>query len=248
MEDYEPSTYGDRIAGIYDDLYQERLDPTDAVELLASLAGGGRALELGIGTGRVALPLAARGVKVFGIDSSEAMVARLREKPGGGDIDVSIGNFVDVDVDGTFALIYIPFTTLFALPTQDEQLRCLSNVGMHLDAGGRLVLDAFVPDPIRFGPTDSAITTEDVGANFVMIDAIRHDRLNQVIEGQHMVLSETGTRLFPLRIRYCWPSELDLMARLAGLELENRFADYDRSPFDADSDRHVSIYRLVSGT
>src|SRR5579862_7622337 len=136
MDDYGISTYGDRIAGVYDSWYGERLDPASAVEMLAGLAGAGRALELGIGTGRVAVPLAARGVRVEGIDSSEEMVSRMRAKPGGGDIQVHMGDFTDVAVDGLFTLIYIPFTTFFALPSQAEQLRCMRNVRAHLDSGG----------------------------------------------------------------------------------------------------------------
>jgi SAM-dependent methyltransferase len=243
MKDYGPSTYGDRIAEVYDDWYQSRLDPSDAVELLASLAGRGKALELGIGTGRVALPLAARGVPLTGIDASEAMVAKLRAKPGGDQIDVVIGDFADIDVPDTFSLIYVPFTTFFALRSQEEQVRCLRNVAEHLDPGGHFVMDAFVPDLERFGETGQATTAQIVAVDSVLIDAVRHDPLNQIIDGQHVVLTEKGTKLYPLHLRYCWPSELDLMARLAGLALLARFEDYDRTPFEANSARHVSVYR-----
>ncbi len=136
MDGYDAASYGDRISGIYDSWYDERLDPTNAVELLAELAGSGRALELGIGTGRVALPLARQGVAVSGIDVSESMVEKLRAKPGGDRIPVAMGDFADVGVDGMFALIYVPFATFYALLTQEDQVRCFRNVAEHLDAGG----------------------------------------------------------------------------------------------------------------
>ena len=245
MEGYDRSTYGERIAEVYDSWYSPRMDPAAAVELLTRLAGNGRALELGIGTGRVAIPLADRGVTVSGIDASEAMVARLRAKSTGATISVTIGDLADVDVPGTFSLIYIPFATFFALESQNEQIRCLQNVATHLDPGGHFVMDAFVPDLNRFGSTNSATTTQTVDLDHVVLDAMRHDPLQQVVEGHHVVLTEEGTKLYPVRIRYCWPSELDVMARLAGLTLEDRFAGYDGSPFDLSSGSHVSIYRRV---
>jgi SAM-dependent methyltransferase len=212
------------------------------VDLLAGLAGTGRALELGIGTGRVALPLVERGIDVSGIDASAAMVAKLRDKPGGDRIAVSMGDFADVDVPGTFSLIYIPFTTFFALADQDEQIRCLHGVARHLDPGGHFVMDAFVPDLRRFGSTSEATTTLGSTARQVMLDAMRHDPVRQVIEGHHIIVTEGAITLYPVRVRYCWPSELDVMARLAGLTLEERVEGYDRQPFVATSDRHVSIY------
>ena len=243
MEDYGPATYGDRIAEVYDELYEHLGDVSAAVDLLAELAGTGRALELGIGTGRVALPLAAAGVAVEGIDASEAMVARLREKPGGADIPVSVGNFADVAVEGTFSLIYVPFTTFFALTSQAEQIRCLRNVAAHLDDGGRFVMDAWVPDPTRYR-NDQVLAVNQVAADRVVLDATRHDPLTQTIRSSHIVMTDTGVRLYPVFARYAWPAELDAMALAAGLTLIDRFADYDRRPFDASSPRHVSIYGL----
>jgi len=241
VEGYRPSTYGDRIADIYDSLYQQRLDPTETVAFLAELAGNGRALELGIGTGRVAIPLKETGVEVHGIDASEAMVARLRAKPGGGDIPVTLGDFTDIEVEGQFRLVYVPFTTFFTLASQDEQVRCLQSVTKHLEPGGCFVLDVFVPDLTRFTMNQST-TTQEVALDHVLIDAMRHDPVAQTITGHHVVIDETGTRLYPLRVRYATPSELDLMARLAGLVLQDRFGWYDRSPFTAQSTRHVSVY------
>ncbi len=242
MDGYDAASYGDRISGIYDSWYDERLDPANAVELLAELAGSGRALELGIGTGRVALPLARPGVAVSGIDVSESMVEKLRAKPGGDRIPVAMGDFADVGVDGTFTLIYVPFATFYALLTQEDQVRCFRNVAEHLEAGGRFVLDGFVPDPART-VSPLPVSAETLNLDEVVLDAMRHDPLNQLIEGHHIVISRKGTELYPLRIRYCWPSELDLMAQLAGLFLEERYADYDRQPFTASSESHVSVYR-----
>ena len=243
MENYGPSTYGDHIADIYDELHSNLADVSAVVALLAELACEGRALELGIGTGRVALPLAARGVTVEGIDASPAMVAKLREKPGGADIPVTLGDFADVEVDGTFRLIYVPFTTLFNLATQAEQIRCLRNVAAHLDDGGWFVMDAFVPDSTRFHRNQTVdVARIDVGQ--VVFDATRHDPVSQSLRSSHIVITDGGVRLYPVYVRYAWPAELDAMALVAGLVLVDRFADYERRPFDASSTRHVSIYQL----
>jgi len=243
MDGYEASTYGDRISEIYDDWYLPQLDPEDAVELLSGLAGIGRALELGIGTGRIALPLARRGVDVSGIDASTAIVAKLRAKPGGAGIGITLGNFADVDVPGTFAVVYSAFNTFFSLQTQEEQVRCFRNVAEHLETGGRFVLEAFVPDPELYGPTKAITTTATVELDHLVLDAFRLDPLTQVVEGHHVFLTERGVKLFPVRIRYCWPSELDLMAQLAGLVLEDRYEGYEQHPFDGSSGSHVSVYR-----
>jgi SAM-dependent methyltransferase len=242
VDGYDATSYGERISGIYDSWYDESLDPTLAVELLADLAGSGRALELGIGTGRVAVPLAGRGIDVSGIDASDSMVERLRAKPGGDRIPVAMGDFADVNVDGSFTLIYVPFATFYALLTQEEQVRCLRNVAARLEPGGRFVMDGFVPDAAR-AVSPLPVSTETFNLNEVVLDAMRHDPLNQIIEGHHIVISRQGTELYPLRIRYCYPSELDLMAQLAGLFLEDRYADYDRSPFTGSSESHVSVYQ-----
>jgi SAM-dependent methyltransferase len=242
MQEYGASTYGDRIADVYDNWFQERMDPSGAVEFLAGLAGGGRALELGIGTGRVALPLAQRGVKVEGIDASEAMVAKLRHKPGGGHIPVVVGDFADVAVEGTYHLVYVPFNTFFALPSQADQIRCLGNVAAHLDEGGAFVIEAFVPDLTRYH-NHQTVTAKEVDSNAVVLDVSRHDPVTQTVQSSHVVLSDSGVRLYPVSLRYAWPAELDAMALVAGLVLVDRFGDYDRRPFDANSTRHVSVYR-----
>lgn len=242
MDNYGASTYGDRIASLYDGLYETTMDTAATVDLLAGVADGGRALELGIGTGRVALPLAARGVCVEGIDASPAMVEQLRLKPGGADIPVTVGDFADVGVDGRYRLIYVPFTTFFAVPSQAEQIRCLRNVASHLEPDGWFVLDAFVPDPARFH-AGQAVSVPKVETDLVMLDVSRHDPVTQTIRSCHVILTEAGVRLSPVVVRYCWPAELDAMAMAAGLRLAERHADYHRRPFDATATRHVSLYR-----
>jgi SAM-dependent methyltransferase len=241
MEGYDESTYGDAIADVYDEWYGDLFDVEATADLLAGLADGGRVLELAIGTGRVALPLARRGVDLCGIDASEGMVAKLRAKPGGDRIPVTMGNFADVAVEGPFSLIYLVFTTLFALPSQSEQIRCLRNVAARLAPGGSFVMDAFVPNVARFRKGQS-VTTERVGVSHVLLDACRHDPVNQRVESSHVLITGEGVRLFPVSIRYAWPAELDAMAMVAGLHLVHRWAGYDKTTFTAASMRHVSVY------
>jgi SAM-dependent methyltransferase len=241
MEDYRPETYGDRIAGVYDAMMAGLPDPTDCVDRLAELAGPGPALELGIGTGRVALPLAARGVQVHGIDASAAMVERLRAKPGGDAVAVTFGDFAGVPVEGRYRLVYVVFNTFFALLTQDDQLRCFAAVADRLALGGAFLLSGFVPDPTLYSGGQSVRTTE-VGLDRARLDLARHDPVAQRVDFQHVLLTQGGIGLYPGALRYAWPSELDLMARLAGLRLRERWGGWRREPFGADSGLHVSVY------
>jgi SAM-dependent methyltransferase len=241
MEGYRPESYGDRIADVYDAMMADLPDPADCVDRLAELAGPGPALELGIGTGRVALPLAARGVQVHGIDASAAMVERLRAKPGGEAIAVGFGDFADVPVEGSYRLIYVVFNTFFALLTQDDQVRCFAEVARHLTPGGAFALQGFVPDQGLYSGGQSVRTTH-LGLDQVRLDLARHDPAAQRVDFQHVLLSEGGIRLYPGALRYAWPSELDLMARLAGLRLRERWAGWRREPFGPDSGLHVSVY------
>jgi SAM-dependent methyltransferase len=241
VEGYEPETYGERIAARYDEMFAE-LDPTDAVEALARLAGDrGPVLELAIGTGRIALPLAERGLEVHGVDASEAMVERLRAKPGGDRIPVTMGNFADVPVEGRYAVVFVAFNTFFALQSQDEQVRCFENVAAHLADDGVLALEAFVPDLTRFdrGQRVGAIKVE---LDEIQLEVTRYDPVEQRSTSQHVFLSASGVELTPVVVRFAWPSELDLMARLAGLRLRERWAGWDGQPFTAESVRHVSVY------
>ena len=241
MEGYGPATYGDRIADAYDGFYDFKLDTGGAVETLADLAGGGPVLELAIGTGRLALPLAERGLEVHGIDASEAMVAKLREKPGGKAIPVTMGDFADVGVEGRFSLVFVAFNTFFALLTQDDQLRCFANAGDHLADGGVFAIEVFFPDLCRFDRGQRTQATS-VDSRRVVLDASMLDPIGQLIDSQHIVVTEEGTRLSPVRIRYAFPPELDLMAGLAGLELKNRWGGWTREPFTAGSSHHLSVY------
>ncbi len=238
--DYGIRTYGDQIADVYD-RYYDAYDPA-TVATLKNLAGNGRALELGIGTGRVALPLREAGVDTTGIDASLEMVAKLRSKPGGSEIPVVMGDFAEVAAEGEFALIYVVFNTFFNLQTQDDQVRCFRNATAHLAPGGRFVLELFVPDLGRFrdGQDMRLITQNQTEVRF---DVAEIDTVRQLVVATHVSLGAGGPRFFPVRLRYAWPSELDLMGQLAGLELEERWGDWDRRPFTKASKGHVSVYR-----
>ena len=247
MKDFRESTYGDRIADVYDELYEDLASPAlvaPMVDVLANLAGGGRALELGIGTGRIALPLAGRGVEVHGIDASAAMVDKMRRKPGGGRIPVTMADFADVDADGRFSLVYVVFNTFFALLTQDAQVRCFANVASRLSEGGVFLVEAFAPDLTRFERGQN-IQAGVVETDRVSIDLSRHDAVAQTVESSHVHISEQGVRLYPVKLRYAWPSELDLMARVAGMRLRSRWGDWQGGPFTASSTNHVSAYELA---
>lgn len=242
MENYEPDmSFGEGVAGLYDKLSQ-RGDEEETVAFLAELANGGPALELAIGTGRVALPLAERGIRVDGIDISEAMVAQLRAKPGGDKLNVTIGDFADVAVDGTYKLIYVVFNTFYNLLTQDDQVRCFQNVASHLTDDGVFLIEALVPGPLYRLRDNQYVHAEDVGVDHVRLDVARHDPVNQLLEESHVTLTANGVHLNPIVTRYVWPSELDLMARLAGLRLKDRYAGWKREPVTASSARHVSVY------
>ena len=245
MRGYTASTYGDRIAGVYDSYYRSA-NVSERVDLLAELAAGGRALELGIGTGTYALPLTARGVEVHGIDSSQAMFDHLRAKGGGETVPVTIGDFADVDVDGTFSLIFVISNTFFMLTSQEEQIRCFANVASHLDESGVFLVHGFAPDVSRFDDGQHlSASLPDLAS--VRLDVSVHDAPNQVVDLRHLHMTEKGIRMYPGRLRYAWPSELDLMARLAGLRLRHRWADWRRSPFTSQSPSPVSVYeRLCS--
>ena len=241
MEGYEPiMSFGEDVAEIYGDL--QRGDESATVVFLEQLAGRGPALELAIGTGRIALPLAARGIRVDGVDISPAMVARLRAKPGGDQISVTIGDFADVPVPGTYRLIFVVWNTLFNLLTQEDQVRCFENVAAHLTDDGSFVVEAFVPGFLYRLRSDQYVDAEAIGVGEVRLDVARHDPVTQRLDESHVSLSPEGVRLNPIVTRYAWPSELDLMARIAGLRLKDRWAGWNREPFNSTSGRHVSVY------
>ena len=237
----DPAFFGDRWADVYDE--RTTLDPAPAVAFLAGLAGGGRVLELAIGTGRVGLPLAAGGIAVEGVEASEAMVERLRAKPDGDRIPVVIGDMADVPAQGPFRLVYLVFNTLFNLPNADRQADCLRNVARVLEPGGAFVLECFVPDLTRYD-RGQRVEALAVTEEYATIEVVRHYAVAQRVRTQKITFDSQGVRLHPVALRYCWPSELDLMAEKAGLRLRERYADWDRRPFASDSASHVSVYRL----
>jgi SAM-dependent methyltransferase len=244
MEGYEPSmSFDEDVAEMYRDI--QRGDETEAVGFLERLAEGGPALELAVGAGRIALPLAARGIRVDGIDISSAMVAQLRSKPGGDRISVTIGDFAEVPVPGTYRLIYVVWNTMFNLLTQEDQVRCFENVADHLTGDGSFVIEAGVPGFLYRLRNDQYVDAEAIEVDEVRLDVARHDPVKQLLVESHLSLSREGVRLNPIVTRYAWPSELDLMARIAGLRLKERWGGWDREPFTSASSNCVSVYGPV---
>ena len=237
----DPAFYGDRWAAVYDD-HHRHVDPGPAVTFLAGLAGDGRVLELAIGTGRVALPLTARGIAVEGIDASAAMAERLRAEPGGSSIPVTLGDMAQVPVSGRFGLVYLVFNTLFGLLSQARQAECFGNVARVLEPMGMFVIECFVPDLTRFDH-DQRVQARSVTEDSAIIEVSRHDKVQQLVTTQMITLDGQGMHLRPVAIRYSWPTELDLMADRAGLRLTERHADWDSRPFTSASDSHVSVYQ-----
>jgi len=235
--------FGESVAARYDDssadmFAPEAVDP--AVDFLAGLAGGGAALELGIGTGRIALPLAARGIQVSGIDLSEAMVAQLREKPGGVAIPVTIGDFATSRVEGTFTLAYLVFNTISNLTSQDAQVACFENVSGHLDPGGRFVIEVEVPELRRLPPGE---TVRPFTISSTRLGFDEFDVASQGLLSHHYWLEDGTWRTVSMPFRYVWPSELDLMARIAGMTLVERWSGWRREPFTSESRKHVSVWQ-----
>jgi SAM-dependent methyltransferase len=240
MKDYEPiMSFGEDVAEAYDDV--QRGDEAEAVAFLEKLAGGGPALELAIGTGRIALPLAGRGIRVDGVDISPEMIAQLRNKPGGERISVTIGDFADVPVPGRYRLIYVVFNTLFNLLTQEDQVRCFENVAAHLTDDGSFVIEAGSPAFLYGLRNDQHVDAESIEVDSVKLDVLRHDPAKQMLDESHVSISSTGVRLNPIVQRYAWPAELDLMARIAGLRLKERWDGWNNEPFTGKHNV-VSVY------
>jgi SAM-dependent methyltransferase len=234
--------FGEEVAERYDESAADMFDPAvldPAVDFLAELAGGGAALELGIGTGRIALPLAGRGVRVHGIDLSEAMVAKLREKPGAERMEVAIGDFATTRVDGTFSLAYVVFNTIGNLTTQDAQVACFENVAGHLEPGGCFVIEVGVPG-LRTLPPGERFQVFDFGAEHIGIDEYHVE--NQGLISHHLSLRDGKWELVSMPFRYVWPAELDLMAQIAGMALRERWSGWKREPFTSESTKHVSVW------
>lgn len=237
--------FGPEVARSYDQSVAEMFDPLavgPAVELLAELAGDGRALEFAIGTGRIALPLAARGVDVCGIDLSEPMVEELRQKPGGRDLHVTIGDMASTRVEGSFRLVYLVFNTIGNLTTQAEQVACFSNAATHLEAGGCFVVEVGVPELRRLPPGARHVVFSTDGGGWGIDE---YDTGSQILISHHLRREGSGLRDRSFPFRYVWPAELDLMAQLAGMTLASRWADWHRQPFGHESGAHVSVWRKV---
>jgi hypothetical protein len=244
---FDPTdSFGPEVAATYDD--QPRGDEEAAVARLAALAKDGPALELAIGTGRLALPLAATGVRVDGIELSAAMIARLRAKPGGAELTVVQGDMATVQMNDRYRLVFVAFNSLMNLITQDEQVQCVANAARHLTDDGVFVVENVVPDPMyglrqdRDG-VDQYADAGGIGPDGVRLEVGRFDRATQRVDKCHVSIGAGGVSLGPLALRYVWPSELDLMARLAGLRLRERHGGWSGEPFDGRSLRHVSVYQ-----
>ena len=241
MKDYQPRMSFCHVAAAR--RHQYRGDETEAVEYLALAAGGGPVLELGIGAGRLAIPLAQRGLEVDGVDFAPEMIALLRQKAGVDTIRVVLGDFASADYPReSYAMVFVVWNSLFNLLTQDDQIACFRNVARHLAPDGCYVVEAYAPTYLHRLDGQQAVKVEDLSVDEVRISVIRHDPASQIVEQSHVSLTEQGTRFNPVVQRYAWPSELDLMARIAGLKLRERWSDWKRHPFDAASHGHVSVY------
>lgn len=244
MDHWTPNSFGQMNATDYD----AKHDPgttDEAVELIAELARG-RVLELAVGTGRIALPLAARGLDVTGLEISTEMVDELRKKPGGADMPVVIGDMAEVEVEGQFDLVILVFNTLFNLTSQAAQVRCFQNVAKRLEPGGRFLVETFVPETARFRDhQDVRLKSMDMGQ--LVVDAIQHDPVEQLVTHQRLHVTDSDQSLVPLVMRYSYPPELDLMAQLARLRLIHRWGGWRGEAFDANAKMHVSVWEKPKG-
>jgi SAM-dependent methyltransferase len=239
---HDDGYFGERVAARYDESAADMFDLAvvePVVNFLAELAGGGRALELGIGTGRIALPLAQRGVSVHGIELSKAMAARLRAKPGGEDIGVTIGDFATTTVEGTFSVAYLVFNTIGNLTTQGAQVACFRNVAAHLEPGGCFVIETGIPQLQRLPPGET-MRVFDASETHWGVD--EYDVATQRLTSHHFELVEGRFELASIPFRYTWPAELDLMAQLAGMRLRERWSGWKHEPFTSESRKHVSVW------
>lgn len=240
----EPSYYGETLADVYDDLYQDI--PPCAIDALAGMVNpGDKVLELGIGTGRFAIPLVRKGIQVVGVDASPSMLDLLKEKPEGRDIPVFLDDFAKLDKveGGPFQLAFCNFSSFFLLPSQHLQAESFINTSRLLDEGGRFVLETFYPDTSRYFKDQPVFVNDFKNDSEVMFEASRYDGINQKVSCRFIRLSKGDIRIIPVELRYCWPAELDLMAKLAGLELEHRWSGWDKAPFAAGAFKHISVYR-----
>lgn len=241
MRNFDPAkSFGKRAAAKYDD--HLRGDEAETIAFLEQQARGGPVLELAIGTGRIGLPLSQRGLQVDGIELSPDMVEQLRKKPGGDQLSVTMGNFASVPVDGSYRLIFVVFNTIYNLLTQDDQVRCFEHVARHLTEDGVFVIEGGMPTEYLCTRGQQYVDAERVELDAVTLDVARFDIVTQILDESHVRITESGVTLGPIATRYAWPSELDLMARIAGLRLHDRFGGWLGEPFNSSSWRHVSVY------
>ncbi len=243
MKEYGASTFGELNADGYD-VEHDPGTTSESIDLLWDIAANGKTLELAIGTGRLALPLKLRGLDICGIDASSEMLAKLQEKPGGETIPVVVGNMADVDIEGSFDFVFLAFNTLFNLRSQNEQIRCLVNAAAKLNPGGKFLLEMVVPDIARYSGEQN-MQALHVDMQSALVEAAVHDPVAQTVEFQRIRITQDGVRLRPFPMRYVWPSELDLMAQLAGMTRVARWGGWHRQPFTRDSTMHVSLYEKV---
>lgn len=241
MKDFDPITsWTKAVADTYDN--NLRGDEDAAAQFLFGYAQGGNALEFAVGTGRIAIPLTQLGVRVDGIESSPAMVKKLREKPLGEEIEVTIGDMSVVSTNQHYQLVYLVFNTIFNLLTADDQIRCFENAARHMAPGGHFVVETAVPHAWIAPGRPDYVHAEQVGTREVVLDVARYDALTQLLEENHVRLTEEGISMSPIVCRLITPGEMDLMARIAGLRLVERFANWQRSAFDVHSLAHISVY------
>ena len=242
MEEFGSATFGQ----LYSNNYDQEHDPgttTESVEFLARLCeDADQVLELAIGTGRIALPLMERGIRVHGIDASIEMLDQLKAKPAGVEIPVTLANMADFSLTERFDFAYLVFNTLFNLTSQEQQMACFRRVAKHLNPGGAFLIETIVPK-LELFKNHQYTKTDQVGFAEVRIEAARHDPVHQVIECQRIHIDTSGTSLTPFIYRYAWPQEIDLMAKLAGFTREHRWGDWQGGEFTAHSPMHVSLYR-----
>jgi SAM-dependent methyltransferase len=251
MEGWQEALYGSHIAAVYDHRAfgaPPETETTEAVSFLSDLltGTGGRLLELGSGTGRLLVPLAERGFSVRGVELSPEMVVQMREKPGATDIPVAVADMASFELDERFDAVLLAYNTLFNLTSQERQVQCIETAASHLVEGGKLIVEAYAPYPMTKLPAKNVLTYS-LKVDEVVLMPTLHNQVDQTIEVNVLILREDGVRLFPSRVRYAWPPEIDLMARLAGLALSERWADWTRQPFGPNSDSHVSVYAALCG-
>jgi hypothetical protein len=238
---FDPSEYGRHIAEVYDELHAD-LSPDAAVAAIAGYADGGAVLEFGIGTGRIALPLTASGLRVEGIDGSPEMVGRLRANPGGSSLRVEIGDFSTTTMDRQYAVVVLAYNTINALPSQEAQVQTFRNAAAHLQPSGVFLVENWVPDVAAFH-RGRTVRAHELAEGRVLIEVAELHPAEQRMSATRLAFTAGGVRLLPLNHRYVWPAELDLMARLAGLHLEERWQDWDGTRFTDDSSTYVAVYR-----